>query len=202
MPNPVYLVTISEPLRRAFVRGNSTATIFSENSRTTGYFSPRLDEPPTADTRLQAPGTPYPDDGVYPAGQPALSCPAGVFVQPYAEGDDDSVFWMRLWGWRQTVMADNYAVRWIPHLLSEVVCRVGNITGAPGSSTSVSVIDQERLCDGLMVTNGRGDVYSPGRNLAAHVLIPLRGCQKFQFDFAQPSPPHPQITMNAFWARF
>ncbi len=197
------LVTSSQPLSKAFLKGNSIATVWSEHSRTTGYFSPRVSEPPTTTSVVQSPaGNPSPEDGVWPAGIGGSEVCTGVFVQPYAEGDDDSTFWMRLWGWRVTVDQDRGKPVWIPHLLAELSCQVGNITGPKDSGNSYGLLETERLCDTLMLTRGAADVYSNGSNLAAHAIIPLRGCQKLQFDFVMMGPPEPPITMNALWARF
>lgn len=188
MSTQVILATLSGPLQFALPTRNSSAVIFGENSRTTGTFSVERNEP-TA-------------EGCYAGGIGGAQVCAGLFVQPFADGDSDSVFWMRLWGWHVTAATGNKVATWIPFLLAELVCSVGAYGGPVAPQNDLALAENERLCDGLGLLSGRADIYSPGRNLPAHALIPLRGAQKFQFDFSQRTPPAPQITTNALWARF
>ena len=144
-------------------------------------------------------------DGLLPAlGVDGANVAARLFVAPFGTGPSGMSFSVRLVGWR--LSGTSPAIVWIgPFLLAEFLCVTGDLTGPPTNFAQAPLLtDTEWLCDQMALTAGSvgpeyGEVVSPGpgSSLAAFALIELRGCQRFQFDFAQVDA----VGMNAFWAR-
>lgn len=169
-------MVLSSPLDKALAT-NSTASSFAS-------LVPTATEP-TA-------------DGVKDIGISAGVCPDRVVILPFAIGDDDSGFGLRLWGWR---FAGYGSVGlWVPELLIELNCTLTNLS-PPGVSGKI-VNDTERFAGSISVANGdvghNGELLSPSNVPPARVIVDLRGCAKIQFDIKHNN----DITeTNALWAR-
>ncbi len=200
MAEAIILVQPSYELAKALVI-NSQATQPMQTLRPLNH-DPMLDVNPASPTQgLLTEGF----NGVWSAGYGGLECAYRLFVQPYANGDAGSLFWMRLWGWRP-IGNDPSTFVWVNHLLVELACKTGEIPGPSNDSdlkTNRTLLKTERLCDTIGLVRGSvgtGEIVSDGGNYPAHALIDLRGCRRFQFEFQQNDDPA-VITMNALWAR-
>jgi hypothetical protein len=96
-----------------------------------------------------------------------------VFLQPYGGNDNNDTFDLRVWGWTKQAGADY----WIPVLLLELNCTLGNIA-ATGLSANA------KLCDTLAIAKGdaTAKLVSSANDLPAHVVLDAMGCQYIEFD--------------------
>ncbi len=204
MAEAVYNVWQSHPSQRALAFVNSQAAIFGEMNSPPGSFYSRR-TPPDADTFTDSAGVFHPVDGVYDAGYQTMVTSAALRIMPFAEGSENSQFYMRLWAWYSCGGRNqpNSDLLWVPVLLAELYCVSGNLPGPPVSSgPSPSIIGEtERLCDTIVPTRGQASVFANGDDMVAMAFVPLMGCQKFQFDFAHGAVPGLHVGMNALWAR-
>lgn len=191
MPDESLLVVPSRPLQRALSISVSQQQFQS--------LVPALTAPVMATA------------GVFDVGINGTFAPLRLKVVPYSHGQAaGQQFSMRLWAW---LLAGGFAVDdvdWIPVLLAEWLCTVGDITGppvgpSPGPGTTVTptatrtVTDTHRFCDGMSLTTGMlgfdGLTNAPGPGLIAHAYCETFGAQKIQFDFAAEDG-----MANALWA--
>lgn len=109
-------------------------------------------------------------------------CQNGLIVLPYAIGDDDDVFDMRVIGWRCVGNDPLYAI-WIPVVLAQVTCTISTCVGVAGKE----VLNTERFADTITLVTGNAnvsiDITSPTGNVAAHFVMDVKGFQKVEFTF-------------------
>lgn len=141
-------------------------------------------------------------DGVhFPSGAPTIA--AGTFARSpsmvteqnigcvfFGTTDDDQTFKARLTGWKQTPGLDSsLASLWVPVTLFEVTCTLSTMIGIAASD----VVNTNRFVDTITLTAAYGTtvpgdpntlaVVSPGSNLMAHLVCPIKGFGAFQFTF-------------------
>src|SRR6185503_16249207 len=119
--------------------------------------------------------------------------PSRLLLIPFGGNDSNDVFNMRVWGWSQVV---NQTQLWIPQLLVELACTLGNIDGA-------AIAANMKPCDTLVVTYGSTDeptlgvtVMSPANDVSGQAIVHLRGCEYIEFDFDLSTNCD---AMNCFW---
>lgn len=144
--------------------------------------------------------------GTYVAGAGGMLAPNRVKVYPYCEGAAGSTFSVRVYGWDHISDDPRYFV-FVPPLLTEFLCVSCDSAGpgspgGPGVSPYV-ILDSERFCDTISLTQGSvgwmGEVNScPGSGCVGFVMVDLRGCKFFAFDFANVDPV--TLSMNALFA--
>jgi hypothetical protein len=156
----VLIETLSGPFRKAKAT-NATDTSFPSRI-------PTLTEPS--------------GDGVHNLAQDGQGLAQNrAVIVPYALGDDDDVFALRIIGWR--AVGTGPTRLWIPVILGELTCTVSTAIGIAGAE----VLNTERFADTLaIVTGGNGDwidVNSPTGNIIAFATVNLHGFQKVEFTF-------------------
>lgn len=122
-------------------------------------------------------------DGVFDAGSETTGSTAPrLCVLPYAQGAPQAEFWLRVIGWRllrSTPTAQDGL--WLPAILAELWVQLGTAQGVDGTK----ILGSEYFAGAIVLRSGVARVYGPaGERDAAYAIIPLQGCQKFQFDFA------------------
>lgn len=134
------------------------------------------------------------DIGVFSVGGEG-EIPGQILVQPFCYGEPGVEFWVRIHGFRK-IRADGWTTLWEPSLLAEFLCRAGMYGGVSGGALA----EKEYLADGIMQTAGMPcSITALWNGRPAVAVVPLMGCDKFQFDFA-PGEELPAFP-NAFWAR-
>ncbi len=141
-------------------------------------------------------GTPtYPS--LFPGGQASSESPRSVFLMPYGEGDAGRQFSLRLYGLTHLNapnQGDPKAAQWIPFFIVELLCTLSNLGGNIQGSKALSgvdLIESERLCDGISLTQGDlgvvGRINSPGAGsgLISYATVDLVGCRMYALDFQQ-----------------
>ena len=107
-----------------------------------------------------------------------------VVLVPYAIGDDDDVFAMRVIGWSR-MKGPTPATRdlWIPTILAELTCTVSTAVGIAGAA----VLNTERFADTITLVTGNDDISvditSPTGNVIAHATVDLKGFSKIELTF-------------------
>ena len=118
--------------------------------------------------------------------------PSWMRILPYALGDDDDVFDLRLIGWGRI------GALWIPTHIAQFTCTVSTKVGVSGQS----VLDTERFADTIIIhatiaaqprttdvdsggaaASGRIEIVSPANNLIGSIKLPLQDYEKVEFQF-------------------
>lgn len=100
-----------------------------------------------------------------------------VQLIPYGTDANNETFDMRLWGWNKT--ADATPV-WIPQLLLEVQCTLGNIDAA-AIAASHFMVDTIVIVEGD--TAGAEGLINTAADTPASILVRLRGVELIEFAF-------------------
>lgn len=105
--------------------------------------------------------------------------PKYIDLVPYAVIANNDTFDMRLWGWTRIDPVKS-GVIWVPQLLIDMSCTIGNIAGTPIAASTLMVDT---------ITLNKGDtaapVISPANDTQASLLLHLRGVERIEFDFAK-----------------
>ena len=115
-------------------------------------------------------------DGIISLPEVGKFVPEHVFLMPYGTNAANEVFAMRVWGWGY----DRTDKLWIPFLLNETTCTLGNIVASKGANTF--------LCDTLIVVSAQGDTgnttfISPVGDVPGSIIMPTNGARKLEFLF-------------------
>ncbi|VTR96794.1 hypothetical protein [Tuwongella immobilis] len=139
-------------------------------------------------------------DSSFPTRGPTLTEPTGdgvvtltritgevrsqVVIVPYAYGDENGTFHLRILGWRRLQMGSGSAM-WIPTTLAKLTATLGTTSGLAGA-----IIDADtRFADTLTLTVGSGtirtEVVSPADDTIGHVTLDTKGVAKLELQFAR-----------------
>lgn len=178
----MYTMNVSRPFRKALA-ANATTSSF-------GSKVPTVTKPT--------------NDGVIDllSGGGAI-VPARIKILPYGLGGDNDAFSVRLIGWHK-IGNTTSGVLWLPVPLVELACTISQAVGVAGSP----VLDTERFADTITIVTeetvtadvtriGDVELASPGNNLIAHAIFPLRGFELLEFEFDQTTN---TPTMNCLYA--
>lgn len=181
-------------------RLNKALRLNSYDGTPTSYLLNLTAEPIDASVAPTA-GQNYIPGNSWAIGKGGDHSPNRIFLQPYCEGPEGSLFWMRLYGLRPLGLSQNQDLVWVSTLLIQLACVAGNLPG-PTVASGTALIQTENTCDSLTVVTGwvgmTGEVVSagPGSQFGAFALVELRGCKKVVFEFEQ----FDNVGMNALWA--
>ena len=105
---------------------------------------------------------------------------------PFGTDAADETFDMRLWGWSK--VADT--ALWIPQLLVELNVTLGSVDGTAIGASHL-------LADTIVIAKGDADApeINPENDLPGSILVHLRGCDMFEFDFDLTGA----AAANAYW---
>lgn len=95
---------------------------------------------------------------------------------PYGVGSDTNTFSMRIWGWSQTNDATEI---WVPQLLIEVSCAISTGTDFANITAGNYCVDTITVVAG----DAAASIISPANDTPGSLLLHLRGCELFEFDF-------------------
>lgn len=117
--------------------------------------------------------------------------PRFIHIVPYGTDTNNETFSFRLWGWTHTSRLEGASI-WVPQLLLDVACVMGNIDG---SALGTGI----KMCDTLTLTQGdqNASLISPANDTTGSVLVHLHGVHKIEFDFNINSGS--AVSMNALW---
>ena len=104
--------------------------------------------------------------------------PEELVLIPYGTDANDETFDMRVWGWSRDVTDPNDVI-WIPVLIIELNCTLGNITFTDKGASHFLV---DTLVEAAGDTTGVVTV-SPANDTAARCVVPTDGAQLLEFDF-------------------
>lgn len=127
-----------------------------------------------------------------------VQVPKWILVKPIGLGANNDGFSMRLWGWESIGgNAETAGARaWIPSIIAEYTCLMGNMAGVAGSP----VLNTEFFCDTMAPVAARQadctiaagtavqtlyEVISPVNDTPAWARIPILGWEKIEFAFDQ-----------------
>lgn len=128
-------------------------------------------------------------DGVHPIGRGGCLAPNGLFVKPYAIGNDDVTFLMAIWAIDQIINKSGTHVRpqWTYSLLASFTCTASTRVGLVGGI----VLNTERYADTIAVIDGNSNIsheaVSPEGNVAGHVVVDCKAPDLIAFTFAMNS---------------
>ena len=150
-------------------------------------------------------------NGVIDLVRSGVLVPRQVLAFPYATGDDDATFDLRLVGWKS--LRSGNTVLWIPAVLVQATATLGTSTGVAGAPVAATerfpdtlalhatVTAQGKTTDtdsGGAASSGTVVFHSPVNNLIAYMRVPLEGFQKLEFTF---DSTHASVTaMNCLYA--
>lgn len=122
-----------------------------------------------------------------------------ILFMPYGDGAPGATFSMRLYYWNHVGEAQgNWC--WIPGLLIEFVCTIGDLQG-PVDPASTQIQPSERFCSGMTATAGSygkdGDLIT-GTGLPSLAVVDIKGARRISFDFQRIDA---NVSMNCLWAR-
>jgi hypothetical protein len=107
--------------------------------------------------------------------------PRHVLLIPFGTGNADTVFVLRLIGWRPCGDGRAGTDLWVPTTLAELTCTLGTATGAAGGQVAAT----EKFADTIAVVVGNANVdvsvSSPADNTAGHALVDLKGSWLVEF---------------------
>ena len=142
--------------------------------------------------------------GLQPGGNGYV--PNRLLLHPYGLGNNNDAFTMRVLGWRRVLPlgASEQRKFFVPVILADVLCTMGNFTGLAG----FPVLNTEFFCDTVAksieplktgnttLLDGLVVYYSPANDTPGCVLIPLQGVEAFEVQFDQTTN---TPTMNALY---
>ncbi len=110
-----------------------------------------------------------------------------ILVVPYAIGNDDVTFSVRVIGWRLIPRDSIGPGLWIPVTLGEFSCTASTAVGI----ASYTILSSERFADIITVTKGSTlvgeapseNIISPADNTIGCFLLDLKGFQKVELAF-------------------
>ena len=126
--------------------------------------------------------------------------PEALKVNFFGTGADNDAFDARLIGWERVPDNTNPEFTlWIPNILATFTCTRSSMVGV----ANCKVVAADRFVDTLVVhatlgpqakftdadsggaaSRGTVEIFSPANNLMAWAIVPLRGFDKIQYDFA------------------
>ena len=150
------------------------------------------------------------NDGVIHLTDPRASSgfrPKRIKLWPIGLGSNNDGFSMRVIGWTRAITNTEtnltYQAIWIPSILAEVTCLMGNVTGVASSP----VLDTELFCDTITIVAarqrfysdlgtvdatttgpaGRGsvEILSPTNDTPGYLVVAVSGFEKLEFTFDQ-----------------
>ena len=123
--------------------------------------------------------------------------PKFIEMQPWGKDTANDTFDMRLWGWREVSLREpTGAGLWVPKLLLELNCILGNIAQ---SETGTFMADAITIAVGAVAADG--GVITTANDTPASILAHLRGSRLIEFDFDLAGGV-PGTEMNCWWAAF
>lgn len=191
---------ISRPLRK----------VRSVNSNAANFTAPVME----VDLQAQSvdPGTAagrtfiWLSNGFGSAGFQGGIVPKAAEFWPYALGNDNDTFTMRVIGWRRIVpLASDARFFWVPSILCDVLCTASAFVGLAAGP----VLNTERFCDTVAksieplktgnttLLDGYIKYYSPQNDTPGRFQVPLDGHEVIECQFDQTGGFTP--TMNALY---
>lgn len=121
--------------------------------------------------------------------------PRAIDIWPYGLGSDNDAFSFRLIAWRRVLPVASTEPRrlWIPAIILEAACTLGNFTGLAG----FPVLNTEFFCDVITavheplktddttLTMGYTKFFSPNNDTPGHVIAKLDACEAIEFQWKQ-----------------
>jgi hypothetical protein len=150
------------------------------------------------------------NDGVLNLVSSGVQVPKWIMLMPIGLGANNDGFSMRVLGWRHIGgNTETAAARlWIPGIVAEYACTLGNVTGIASSP----VLNTEFFCDTIAPVAARQadctiaagtavqtlyQVISPVNDTPGYALIPIFAWEKIEFQFDQTTN---TPTMNVLYA--
>jgi len=147
-------------------------------------------------------------DGVINLIDGTVEHPCELKLIPFGLGDENDAFSMRILGWSK-VMLNGSTDLWVPVIIGEYTCVISTAVGVAGAA----VLATERFADTLApvaarqadgtiaagtAVNTDHKVISPVGNLIGHIVLPVYGFAKVEFQFDQTTNTPTMNTLYAF----
>ncbi len=132
------------------------------------------------------------NDGVIDLIKDGCEIPEKLRVLPYGLGANNDAFSLRVIGWRRIASATPQLTLWVPTVLCEVACTMGQSVGIAASP----VLNTEAFCDTITIVSeptvtadvtrqGTVKTYSPANDTVGWLELKLGGVEKIEFTFDQ-----------------
>ena len=122
--------------------------------------------------------------------------PEMLYLLPYGTDANNKTFNMRVWGW-SVDFTDPDSQIWIPQLLIQVNCTLGNISFSDKGASHFLVDTIAETTDNVSATT-----VSPTGDLAGHIRLPLLGAELVEFEFTTNGEVSPAAAMNCLFKPF